>query len=57
MDNVIKGKGLVLKELFINEVKNVVGELRMNDIHNFKKVNINIKSSLCLRNLKAKSIK
>ena len=30
MDDVIKGKELVLKELFINEVKNVNGELRMN---------------------------
>ena len=34
---VIQGKELVFNELFINEVKNVNGEMRRNNIRNHKK--------------------
>ena len=37
MEMVIKGKGFILNEPFINEVNNVNIELRMNNIHNQKK--------------------
>ena len=40
MGVVIEGKGLVLKESFLNLIKNVSGEQRMNNIHNRKKVKI-----------------
>ena len=36
MDAVIEGNGLILKEPFINEVKNVNGGIRMNNIRNKK---------------------
>ena len=37
---VIKGKGLILNVPFINEVKNINGELRIINIHNPKKVKL-----------------
>ena len=40
MEDVLLGKGLVLKEPYLNEVRNVEGELRMSNIRNRKKVKI-----------------
>ena len=40
MERVLMGEGLVLKEPFTNEIRNVDGELRMRNIRNRKKVEI-----------------
>ena len=40
MEAVLLGKGLELKEPFLNEVRNVEGELRMSNIRNRKQVKI-----------------
>ena len=40
MERVLMGEGLVLKEPFTNEIRNVDGELRMRNIRNCKNVEI-----------------